>query len=227
METLNLFNVPAAGTLFTGTFVANMFESKTYFGVPFTGKPDAFQGWYKYTPGTYNNANDTAAIYAILSKWNGSSRVEIARAELYPNTNVSQYTFFNLEFNYVNNLNPDTITVVFASSKNGEIMEGGIGSKLFIDDIDFYYNQTSSQITKLEKQIKILYNNRDKFITITRSTNTEGVVELYNITGKKIQVWNINDYNNDLLIGKLAQGIYICKYVASGDKPFVTKIYID
>ncbi|MBP7463211.1 MAG: PCMD domain-containing protein [Bacteroidales bacterium] len=138
LETQDIFGNVAAGNLFSGWFESALWDSQAHFGVPFTGKPDAFQGWYKYDSFSYDGTPDECAIYAILSRWDGSQRVEIARAELYNGNDVTEYTYFNLPFVYVNALTPDTISVVFSSSRNGASFEGAVGSKLFIDNINLF-----------------------------------------------------------------------------------------
>jgi hypothetical protein len=57
VDTSDILNslVPAitAGSLFTGKFELNILDriSSAKFGIPYSGKPVSFNGWYKYTPG--------------------------------------------------------------------------------------------------------------------------------------------------------------------------------
>ena len=219
---------PASGSLFTGWFEPNLMNSVAHFGVPFTGKPDAFQGWYKYTPGTFEGNTDTAAIYAVLSRWNGSARVEIARAELYPYTTVGTYTYFNLPFEYVNALQPDTIAVVFASSKHGDIFEGGAGSKLFIDNINLFYDLSPVQNLNIgNKTVVFAYDSQHQTLNVMRSTTQTATVELFDITGKKLRSWQLDNTSHELPCTNMIPGVYVCRYSVSGEKPVVSKLYIN
>lgn len=228
LETKSIFGNVASGNLFTGWFEPNMLNSVAHFGVPFTGKPDAFQGWYKYTSVSYSGTPDECAIYAILSRWNGSQRVEIARAELYSSQTITQYTYFNLPFVYVSALEPDTISVVFASSRYGDTFQGGIGSKLFIDNINLYYDLSPVQAINIgEQKIVISYDNIRSSINIYRNTAADGKMELYDLTGKKIKSWLLQGNTSELPVPGLTTGIYICRYSIGNEKPRVQKIYVN
>ncbi|NLN73035.1 MAG: T9SS type A sorting domain-containing protein [Bacteroidales bacterium] len=227
LETMSIFGQPASGSLFTGWFKADMFNSQAFRGVPFTGKPTAFQGWYKYSPKKYDGVTDTAAIYAILSQWSGSERVEIARAEIYPHENILEYTYFNLPFDYYNDLDPDTIAVVFASSKHGESFKGGIGSKLFIDDVNFDYEPISVGKNVKQDDIKVFYSSSNRILFVKTASLEQIQVELFDINGKKTGFWLVNSNNNSITIDNLSQGVYLCRVVTKDLAPFVTKIFIE
>jgi hypothetical protein len=156
-----------AATLFTGTFnlsgaIANPSDPKkaTIFGTPFPFSPKAFKVRYKYAAGnwykqaTLKNSNnifggfdeegisgeDQCAIYAILENRNGDSVTEIAKAELYSNSTTDELIETTITFNYTSQLTPTHITVVFSSSKDGDLWRGAVGSTLVIDDLEFIYD---------------------------------------------------------------------------------------
>jgi hypothetical protein len=210
LETKSIFGVAAAGNLFTGKFVANGFNSQALRGVPFTDKPVAIKGYYKYTSKVYNNGSsnvsDSCAIYAILSYWNGTQRVEIARAEMFSSANVSAYTLFNLDFNYVLPNTPDTISIVFASSKNGDLFKGGIGSTLFVDEVELVYPSSLEENNILES-VQVDDNSwLFKFIG-----DTEKRISIFDASGKLVNYYTTSDkifyINNNNLPG----GIYLYK----------------
>lgn len=227
LETKSVFGQPAAGSLFTGWFKDDMFNSQAFRGVPFTGKPTAFQGWYKYNPKKYDGVIDTAAIYAILSKWDGNTRVEIAVAEFYPYENTDEYTYFNLAFDYYNDLDPDTISMVFASSKYGDLFKGGIGSKLFIDDVKLDYEPISVGKNVKQDDIKVFYSPSNRTLYVKTVSLEQTQVELFDINGKKAKTWLVKCANNSIAIDNLPQGVYLCRVVTKGLEPYVAKIFIE
>ncbi len=128
------------GTLASGIFdpdLQNQLESLQE-GTPFTSRPIAFRGYYKYLPVN----NDSCDIYADLTRWNSATnkRDTIASARLPDNTLiVENYTEFQLPFIYFSAENPDTMIMIYASSAAGDLFIGGVGSTLYIDDISLVY----------------------------------------------------------------------------------------
>jgi hypothetical protein len=216
LETKNVFGQIAAGNLFTGYFIADLFNSKAMRGIPFTSRPQEFRGFYKYTSVSYtyggSSIPDSCAIYAILSKWNGSQRVEIGKAEMFSSTNLTTYTQFVLPFNYSSSDTPDTISVVFASSKNGEFFRGGVGSKLYIDDISFSYlsgidnNKLSVENCFTENQWTFSFN-----------TMFCGELSLNDISGKEIFRKTISGTGFTLDVHSWKKGIYCYKFSGNGE----------
>jgi len=211
LETLEVFGQMAAGNLFTGQFIPDMFNSKALLGIPFTDKPSHFTGWYKYTPANYKNrysekAIDECSIYALLSKWNGNQRDTIALAKLETSETISQYTQFNLEFIYQSDEIPDSISVVFASSARGEEFIGGVGSVLYIDDIELIYEEESVIGYQDITGINIKQNNNKTELVITYPG--EFSVRIFDITGKEQKACKgINELNISTNSDK--SGIYI------------------
>jgi hypothetical protein len=155
----------AAGTLFTGKFnlagaITNPTDPKkaTDFGVPYFWRPVSMKFLFKYTAGetyikaTLNNpgnlfggfTTDTIAgadqcnIYAILEKRIGDNILEIARTSFNSGTTVD-FAEQTVDFEYSSNEMPTHISVVFTSSKDGDLWTGAKGSELIIDDLELLY----------------------------------------------------------------------------------------
>ncbi len=128
------------GTVATGIFepdLQNQLESLKQ-GVPFTSKPIALKGYYKYLP----KENDSCDIYAELTRWNSISlkRDTIAEAILIENNiAVEAWTEFHLPFTYFSAEEPDSLTIIFASSAEGDSFIGAVGSAIYVDDISLVY----------------------------------------------------------------------------------------
>lgn len=155
-----------AATLFTGKFnlagaTSNPTDPReaTIFGTPFTYKPTAMQFKFKYQAGekyiqaTLNDPSDIfggftvseiegedqCSIYAILEKRSDNEVYEIARAELISETTQDVITETTIPFNYTSDKEPTHITVVFASSKGGDLWKGAVGSTLIVENLKLIY----------------------------------------------------------------------------------------
>jgi len=160
----------AAGSLFTGKFqldIANPLNS-TKFGIPFAARPKKFSVKYAYSPGTpYLNKSgqllaktDSCDIYVILENREGSQPKRVATGWFRSGTEkIDQFylatidlTYGQLGANVPNYQKPANglyasanekvthLTVVFSSSYNGALFEGGTNSTLVVNDFLFIYN---------------------------------------------------------------------------------------
>ena len=159
----------AAGNMFLGTFDIAIAMSDhlhaTRFGIPFTGRPDRFTGYYTYEPGPtvqdfygnpISNCTDSASIYAVFyrnhdSRGNEvvlygdnilSSDLIVAIANLGYVTPTTQWTPWDVKFEYREELDEQlladrgySLAIVFSSSANGGDFIGAIGSRLCVDKV--------------------------------------------------------------------------------------------
>lgn len=169
LETKNAVLKLGAGNLFTGDFQLDGLNGLLHFGRPFTSFPTALRLYYKYTSTTINmigdNAGDLASlkgepdmcqIYIALSdksepyeiRNNPSNRHLfdpddsniIAYGEFTSNQSTSSYKQIEipLEYRYTNRT-PKYIIIVASSSKYGDYYIGGVGSKLWLDEMELVY----------------------------------------------------------------------------------------
>lgn len=159
----------AAGSLFTGKFqldIANPLNS-TKFGIPFSARPKNFSVKYAYSPGTpylsktgqVLNKKDSCDIYVLLENREGAEVKRVATGWFRSGAEkIDQFYTITIDLIYgplgsnipdyqkpVNGLyaNPTDkvthITVVFSSSYNGALFEGGTNSTLVVDDFSLGY----------------------------------------------------------------------------------------
>jgi hypothetical protein len=193
------------GSLATGTF--NETETppnNMHLGMPFTGRPEKFTGYYKYI----NNNGDSCDIYAILSKWDGTTRQEVGRAAMRSTLEVSAYTKFELTFNYTSADVPDSISVVFASSAAGDQMLGTDGSTLYIDSVAFLYPVSINEFANYSVQVNCFPLPADDRVNFEMSRNiSNGNIIVFDERGSKIKSLEVTEKAftfpvNDLLPGK-------------------------
>lgn len=160
-----------SGSLFLGTFQTDLFNTlkSTKFGIPYKKEPLKLKGYYKYTPGPIfyrskdastadtatpeNGTIDECSINAILYEISSekdeyltgldayTSNKLVATAILKDGTAKTEYTPFDIDFEYVNGKTYDAnkqyrISIICSSSKYGDTFSGAPGSVLYVDDIE-------------------------------------------------------------------------------------------
>ena len=146
----------------------------TQFGIPVDREPVRITGYYKYSPGKkFTNKNmkevpgktDEASIYAVFYRnkdEQGNSFylhgddvltspqiVKTARVSSVPPTD--QWTPFEMFFEGQDvdkeklKNNEYNLTIVFSSSKDGDLFEGAIGSTLYIDEVELSFKETEGE----------------------------------------------------------------------------------
>ena len=167
LESKKALIVLAAGNIYTGKFIATSgLGASLDWGVPFTSRPLALKGWYKYQPkaidmvkSPYENLKgqtDICQIQILLTDWdkpftvntNTGSFVDfendphiIAYGKLEDNTTSSSYKDFTIELDYRDmTRTPKYIVITACASKYGDYFTGGKGSTLYVDEFEFVYD---------------------------------------------------------------------------------------
>ncbi len=171
LESKKAFGLLAAGNIFTGTFEGIAFGSsgagaKLNWGTPFTGRPLALRGYYKYSPkaidtvsGKYadmKGETDQCQILVSLADWTSPFLVNtsigrfvdfdndpgiIAFGQLNTSEESSEYVKFMLPLVYRDGERmPSYIIIAGASSRYGDYFTGGLGSVLLIDEFELIYD---------------------------------------------------------------------------------------
>lgn len=186
MESLTIFFTFTSGALWTGDFqldIANPTDSPK-FGVPFTGTPERFQCHYKYLPMN----GDSMDIYSTLFKWNTSTnqRDTIAHCQLRSTQTVSNYTLLDMEFDYkMENVEPDTIQVVFTSSAAGFNFEGELNSQLYVDEVKLVNSVGIIDVLSPEIAVETYPNPATEQITLKLDkTVTNGRLLIFDAMGR-------------------------------------------
>ncbi len=155
-----------SGTLFTGKFDVNGAidnptdpQKATLFGIPFILRPVSFKFTYTFKPGpryiqaTLKNpgnifggfnvtdlaGEDKFTAYAVLERRVGSDVTEVGRADFSSSDVHSDFIEVTVPFVYSLTVKPTHISVVFASSKAGDVYTGAEGSTLTIDNLELLY----------------------------------------------------------------------------------------
>lgn len=169
LETKNAIIKLGAGNLLTGDFELDGLNGLLHFGREFSSFPTALRLYYKYTSTTINmigdNVGDLASmkgepdichIYIALSDKSEPYEIRnnpdkrqlfdkedaniIAYGEFSSNQSTSSYKQIEIPLEYrATNRTPKYIIIVASSSKYGDYYIGGVGSKLWLDEMELVY----------------------------------------------------------------------------------------
>lgn len=150
----------AAGNLFTGQYATDMINpiNSVKLGRPYTGRPLALRGWYKYSPVIINNNSykggvagatgtmDKCHIYISLENW-GTATVRpnnpnvVGYGEFKTDEKVTQYRQFNIPIEYNSSSTfPTHVVIAATASHYGGLFCGGEGSEMLIDEFELVWD---------------------------------------------------------------------------------------
>lgn len=159
----------AAGNVYSGSFydIVGTKGALLDFGRPYTSRPSALKGYYKYTSGVIDNAGskfesmigqkDSCHIYiALFKNWTKPFRVNsveetfvdiswenedlIAFGELKTDQSNSEYKEFRIPIKYKDYATKPTYIVMVASaSKYGDYFTGSTSSVLLLDECELVF----------------------------------------------------------------------------------------
>lgn len=169
LESKTVAGVFAAGSLYTGTFgkVEGLSGASLNFGRPYTGRPSALKGFYKYNSGVIDKTKvpyqdlagrrDSCHIYmALFSGWTAPFPVNtntgmfvdltwnnenlVAFGQFIQGETVKDYTQFRIDLEYRDlTTKPTYILIVASASKYGDFFTGSTSSVLLLDELELVF----------------------------------------------------------------------------------------
>ena len=163
---IEALNKLAAGSLFTGVLSKLDIWTQTaelLWGVPFTARPKALEGYVCSQPKVIDYAEgdhadkkgqmDKAAVVVILADWEEPFLVRppeklvdtendphiIGFGKMLFDKDMTEYEKFHLDITYRNDRTPTLVTIVTSSSYLGDYFTGGSGSVVYFDEFRFIY----------------------------------------------------------------------------------------
>jgi hypothetical protein len=122
-------------------------EEIHYFG-SLNANPSYFSGYYKYTDGTTNTIPQ--AIVSICLYTNNQDTVAFSSIRL---DTISEYTKFEIELNYLNNLTADSVHIMLLNSDESCIGINGICNLFYVDALEFSNTTTIKEIKNSNKTL--------------------------------------------------------------------------
>ena len=157
----------AAGCIFTGQMGKINLSKLTAtlrWGVPFTLRPKALEGYACYRPVSIDYANapyedrkgtmDQGHVFVLLTDWDGQFTVDpatdtfvdidndphiIGYGKVTFDRTMTEYEKFTITIDYRNERTPKYVVIVGSSSALGDYFTGGVGSTLYLDEFCFLY----------------------------------------------------------------------------------------
>ncbi len=174
MVSQNAIAVLAAGNVYTGKFIKTSgLGAELDWGTPFTSRPLALKGWYKYAPKPIDKSDtdhaglkgklDTCQIQILLTSWTEPFKVNtsegdfvdfdndpgiIAYGKFEPNVSraMQDYEEFVIDLEYRDlTRKPTYIVITACASKYGDYFTGGVGSTLFVDEFELVYDRVQEE----------------------------------------------------------------------------------
>jgi hypothetical protein len=176
-------------------------------GMPFTDRPARFRAWYKY----FSVNHDSCDMYAILYKWNSQlhRRDTIGYAWNTDSLIVPEYTLLDIPFIYFMEEDPDTISIIFASSAAGDLFEGQIGSTLFVDDISLELSNGMEMLFMSEIRSVVYPNPANDLVTIELSEPVKnGRLVIHSVNGQELARMDFSGDKVTTGIKNFPEGIY-------------------
>ena len=176
MESGELLGNFAAGNIYTGDFGSATISpvgAKLKWGVPFSSRPLALRGWYRYEPVAINRTSsshsylsgqtDFCQIQIFLTDWTEQFEVSTGENKFVETSsdnpsiiayggiisqdnttdnegNTKGYVQFTIPLEYRSLKQPTYIVISGAASRYGDYFTGGLGSTLYLDELELIYD---------------------------------------------------------------------------------------
>ena len=166
----------AAGNIYIGDFVkVSGVGAELDWGIPFSSRPLALHGFYKYNPAAIDYAEDpykskkgemdACSIKMYLCDWSAKFRVNtsnkvflqdddpsiIAMCDYTSNVTTNGYVEFTLPLQYRDARTPKYVVIVGAASRLGDYFTGGKGSTLWLDELSLVYD--AGELSESDRQL--------------------------------------------------------------------------
>lgn len=194
--------------------------------IDFTSRPDSLVGYFKYTKG---GTNEAAKVRVILHKdhyydpetpatnnYTDPSANKIGDALfISASQDFTGWTRFSVPFNYVSTDSPEYVLVTATSSADQETNIAG--SKLWLDDLQFIYNDLAVNTTTKDN-FNVFSKGQQVIVDLTNVSIENGIISIYDMSGRKITTSKLttNSLNTVNLPNSLTTGVYMYQIEGNG-----------
>lgn len=181
-------------------------------GFPISDKPIKLKGFYKFiNPNIQpNNVPDSAYVNVLLTKYNQplNTRDTISFTE-YNLGEQNSYSPFEIDLNYLNTQNPDSIGIYFRTSYfQGPSDNTAECNYLYLDNLSLEYDPMS--VSEHSQSKTIVYPNPTKDDIQIFSEKIIGKINIYTVNGKLIDAHIIQKFEQPISynMSNLTIGVY-------------------
>ena len=183
-------------------------------GIPYTLRPDSIVGWYKYN--SMGGENGFAA-FLLFGAAAGNKDTIAAAYFTTPATNVTTYTRFSTPLVYRSANAVASAFWILASDRNNGLATG-IGSALWVDDLDVIINSTVGIAEQNKSQFTISPNPVVDQLVVKNESDLKVQFVLYDVTGHKIAEEKLASPLNNIDVSNFSNGFYIYSVVYENNK---------
>ncbi|MCE9540392.1 MAG: PCMD domain-containing protein [Bacteroidetes bacterium] len=197
------------GLVFTGRIILSPPSYK--YGFPYIGRPEKLEFWAKYLP----VGNDTGGARIVLRKWNGTGNDTIAMGESQISTTIA-YTLFKVNLTYYSTELPDSASIIFGSSEDGD--NARVGSTIYVDDVALTGWVGIEQHDLYADKVKAFPNPAKDELNIIAEIDDASDVKIMDALGKLIGVYKIQNHKVLINTTPFPPGIYFYDICDKNDK---------
>lgn len=196
-----------------GTLYIDIAAIDCELGEPFTSRPTAMKGWYKYEPVN----GDSAAIEVFLQ----NDDIPLGGGKQIINNTVNTWTEFTIPISYDYEQTPNTIVILFVASAAYDFTsittllqcKGQVGSTLYLDDVEFVYETGIKEMLAPEISMHVYPNPSMEQITIQIGKETTGTIMVYDYLSRKVGEYPVNGTQTTINISDFATGSYLLNVI--------------
>jgi hypothetical protein len=192
-----------------GTFDVSLAPPGAKLGKPYTDRPLRVKYCAKYAP----VAGDSAEVFCVLTKWNGSSRDTIGYGNMKHLSAVGNYTNFEFPITYWSANAPDTVSLLCVASAGYDFgtltnSTGQVNSALTVDNLRFDFTVGMEENTA-KPEVKMFPSPVVDILNIAlEKGQTSTTYRIIDLAGRTVLNGTINGQSSAVNVSTLAQGTY-------------------
>ncbi len=191
-------------------------------GQPFSFRPVALQGLYRYLPGENQGAADSAYIALSFKRRNAiTQQTDSLGFALRKFPPTETFTPFTLPIQLAGTENPDTLLVAIVSSINGFCAGNGNCLYLSVDNLQLLYPAGFGFALAEEAWSIRAVENRWKIETAEALAGTW--IEVHNTQGKLLLRQSLSPYSTHIDADEIPSGMYLIRLIKSNAETSLTK----
>lgn len=192
-----------------GTMAVTIAPPNAKLGKPYTDRPLFVKYCAKYSP----VAGDSAEVFCLLSKWNGSSRDTIAYGNLKHLSAIGAYTEYTFPLAYQSTEAPDTAVLVAVASAGYNFTNltqsaGQVNSAFYVDNLRFDFTTSVNDAAAAKPEVKMYPSPVTDVLNIAVANATATGYRIIDLAGRTVLSGTLQGANNEVNVSKLAPGTY-------------------
>jgi hypothetical protein len=199
-------------------------------GVPYTSRPVSFDFMYMGAP----MGNDMGAAVLQLTKWNSTNgQQDVVGQGVFQTGTQASWKTQNVAVQYASADVPDTLMIIFAASGGGVFGTAPPfgpaikGSSLTVDKVVLNMPVGVQTLEEATAGVQVYPNPSSDIINFSIINKDAKTVEVFDITGKNVMTFNVQNTITPVSVNELPAGVYVYQMKdASGVSLFTGKFNV-